>query len=44
MDLNGEDLSTYFNELAQSFEHGIEVGSLDWNNMFSGIDSSMTWI
>ncbi|KAK9241529.1 hypothetical protein V1506DRAFT_563627 [Lipomyces tetrasporus] len=41
---NGEDLSTYFNELAQSFEQGVEVASLDWNNMFSGIDSSMIWV
>ncbi|ESZ98985.1 hypothetical protein SBOR_0643 [Sclerotinia borealis F-4128] len=41
---NGDDVSTYFNELAQSFEQGIEVGSVDWNNMFSGIDSSMIWI
>ncbi|RAL68047.1 hypothetical protein DID88_008770 [Monilinia fructigena] len=41
---NGEDVSTYFNELAQTFEQGTEVGNLDWNNMFSGIDSSMVWI
>ncbi|KAB8304590.1 hypothetical protein EYC80_003968 [Monilinia laxa] len=41
---NGEDVSTYFNELAQTFEQGTEAGSLDWNNMFSGIDSSMVWI
>jgi hypothetical protein len=37
---NGEDLSSYFNELAQSFEQGIDVGSFDWNNIFSGLDSS----
>jgi len=37
---NGEDLSLYFNELAQSFEQGIDVGSFDWNNIFSGLDSS----
>jgi hypothetical protein len=36
----GEDLSSYFNELAQSFEQGIDVGSFDWNNIFSGLDSS----
>jgi hypothetical protein len=37
---NGEDLSSYFNELAQSFEQGIDVGSFDWNNIFSGLDPS----
>lgn len=36
---NGEDLSSYFNELAQSFEQGIDVGSFDWNSIFSGLDS-----
>ena len=41
---NGEGLSTYFAELAQSFGQGNEVADLDWNSMFSGIDSSMTWI
>ncbi|EED13802.1 conserved hypothetical protein [Talaromyces stipitatus ATCC 10500] len=41
---NGEDLSTYFHDLAQSFDQGVDVASLDWNNMFSGIDSSMTWV
>jgi hypothetical protein len=42
--VNGEGLSTYFAELGQSFGQGNEVADLDWNNMFSGIDSSMTWI
>ncbi|OKL55334.1 hypothetical protein UA08_09375 [Talaromyces atroroseus] len=41
---NSEDLSEYFNELAQSFEQGIDVANLNWNDMFSGIDSSMVWI
>jgi hypothetical protein len=41
---NGEDMSTYFNGMAQTFEQGLEVGSVDWNNMFSGIDSSIIWI
>jgi hypothetical protein len=36
----GEDFSSYFNELAQSFEQGIDVGGFDWNNIFSGLDSS----
>jgi hypothetical protein len=34
---NGEDLSSYFNELAQSFEQGIDF---DWNDIFSELDSS----
>ena len=37
---NGEDLSVYFNEFAQRFEQGIDVGSIDWNNVFSELDSS----
>jgi hypothetical protein len=41
---NRADLSTYFQELAQSFEQRIDAGNLDWNDMFSGIDSSMVWI
>jgi hypothetical protein len=34
---NGEDLSTYFNELAQTFEQGVDI---DWNDIFSGLDPS----
>jgi hypothetical protein len=34
---NGQDVSMYFDELAQSFEQEIEVGSMDWNNIFSGM-------
>lgn len=41
---NGEGLSSYFAELAQSFGQGNDVADLDWNSMFSGIDSSMAWI
>ncbi|KAE9374119.1 hypothetical protein N431DRAFT_503056 [Stipitochalara longipes BDJ] len=36
---SGEDLSLYFNELAQEFEQGVDVGSFDWNSVFSGFDS-----
>ncbi|KAN0089916.1 hypothetical protein V8E51_018495 [Hyaloscypha variabilis] len=36
---SGEDLSSYFNELAQEFEQGVDVGSFDWNSVFSGFDS-----
>ena len=36
---NGEDLSSYFDELDRSFD-GIDVGSFDWNNIFAGLDSS----
>ena len=35
-----ENLSTYFNDLAESFEQGVDVGSLDWYSIFSGINSS----
>jgi len=34
---NGEDLSSYFNELAQTFEQGVDF---DWNDIFSGLDPS----
>ena len=37
---NGEDLSVYFNEFAQRLEQGMDVGSINWNNVFSGLDSS----
>jgi hypothetical protein len=36
---SGEGLSSYFNELAQEFEQGVDVGSFDWNSVFSGFDS-----
>jgi hypothetical protein len=39
---NGDDLSSYFNELAQSFEDGVDVGSFDWNSILSGLDPSLT--
>ncbi|RDW62415.1 hypothetical protein BP6252_11848 [Coleophoma cylindrospora] len=38
---SGEDLSVYFNELAQSFEQGVDVGSFDWDSILSGLESSM---
>lgn len=37
---NGEDFPSYFNDFAQEFEHGVDVGSVDWSNIFSGLDSS----
>ena len=37
---NGEDFPPYFNDFAQTFEHGVDVGSVDWSNIFSGLDSS----
>ena len=37
---NGEDSSTYFSDLAQSLEQGIDVGSFDWENIFSGLEKS----
>lgn len=36
---NGEDLSSYFSDLAQSFEQGLGVSTFEWNNIFSGIDA-----
>ena len=38
---SGEDLSAYFNELAQSFEQGVDVGIFDWDSMLSGLETSM---
>ena len=38
---NGEDFPSYFNDFAQEFEHGVSVGSVDWSNIFSGLDSSL---
>jgi hypothetical protein len=35
---NSEDLSSYFHELAQGFEQGLDVGSYDWNSILSGLD------
>ena len=37
---NGEDISSYFNDLAQSLEQGIDPGNFDWNNIFSDLGSS----
>jgi hypothetical protein len=38
---NGGDLSEYFNGLAQSFEQGVDFGSLDWDGMLSGLEPSI---
>lgn len=38
--LGGEDLSMYFTELAQNFEQGVDFNSFDWEDIFSGLDSS----
>jgi hypothetical protein len=37
---SGDPLSTYFNELAQSFEHGIGAGNIGWDDIFSDLNSS----
>ena len=37
---NGEDFPSYFTDFAQRFEQGVDVNSIDWNNIFSGVDSS----
>ena len=36
----GEDFPSYFNDFAQRFEQGVDVDSIDWNNILSGLDSS----
>ena len=36
----GEEIPSYFNDFAQSFEQGVDVGSIDWNNIVSELDSS----
>jgi len=37
---NVEDLSLYFNDLAQSFEQGVDFGTIDWINLFTELDPS----
>ena len=37
---NGEHSSSYFSDLAQSLEQGIDVGSFDWESIFSGLENS----
>ena len=37
---DGEDFPSYFNDFAQRFEQGVDVDSIDWNNILSGLDSS----
>ena len=37
---NGEGFPSYFNEFAQDFEQGIDFGSIDWNDVLSGFDTS----
>lgn len=39
--VTGEDFPSYFNDITQSFEQGFDVASIDWNQMFSGLDSSL---
>lgn len=38
---NGDHISTYFNGLAQSFEQGVDVGSLDWDSMLTELERSI---
>ncbi|KAF8849495.1 hypothetical protein BDZ45DRAFT_604321 [Acephala macrosclerotiorum] len=38
--IDGSVFSSYFDELAQTFEEGIDAGSFDWDNIFSGLNSS----
>jgi hypothetical protein len=34
---NGENSSSYFAELAQSFEHGVGIDSFDWDSIFQDL-------
>ena len=36
-----EEFPSYFDDFAQSFGQGIEVGTFDWNNIFSELDASL---
>jgi hypothetical protein len=38
---NGDDLSAYFNGLAQSFEQCVDVGSIDWDSMLAELERSI---
>ncbi|KAL9109984.1 MAG: hypothetical protein Q9227_005507 [Pyrenula ochraceoflavens] len=38
--VSNEDLASHFTELAQGLEQGYDVGEYDWNNIFSGLESS----
>jgi hypothetical protein len=38
--MNGAVFPSYFDELTQTFEQGVDAGSFDWDNIFSGLDSS----
>jgi hypothetical protein len=37
---SGHNLSAYWTEFTQNFEHGMNVDSFDWENMFLELDSS----
>ncbi|GAD96578.1 hypothetical protein NECHADRAFT_47622 [Paecilomyces variotii No. 5] len=37
---DGDDLSSFWNDLTQNFEQGTEVGNFDWDNIFLELDSS----
>ena len=36
-----EDMSSYFNELAQSFKQGLDVGCFDWDSLLSGLQPAL---
>lgn len=38
--VNGDDMSSYFNDLAQTFEQGIDIANFDWSDIFAGAESS----
>lgn len=37
---NSDNFSSYFNDLAQSFEHGIDVNTFNWDTILSGLEPS----
>ncbi|KAF2672032.1 hypothetical protein BT63DRAFT_452530 [Microthyrium microscopicum] len=38
-----DDLGSYFEQLNKNFVEGIDVGNFDWNDMFSDLDSTLTF-
>ena len=38
---NGDDFPSYFNDFAQSFEQGFDVSTIDWNEIYSELDTSL---
>jgi hypothetical protein len=39
--LTDENMSSYFTEIAQSFEQNIDLNDFDWNSLLTGLDTSL---